>query len=137
MLDDGGLAVHEPSGAHLFVSKHFHYGLVPEAHTQHRQATGEGPDHIHGYAGIVRRAGTRRDTQVGWSKGNGLLHRYRNDAIDVCISAAYQKRLHEVVGKGIVIVDQQLARSHNPVPPACSSARTMAALFASTSSCSG
>ena len=51
------------------------------------------------------------------------------------LRAEHEERLHQVVGEGVVVVDQQQPRLHIP-SSASSSARRSAALFASTSSCS-
>src|SRR5882724_10127479 len=64
-----------------------------------------------------------------------LLPRERVVAVDAHLRAEDQERLHQVVGEGVVVVDQQQVRLHNP-SSASSSARTRAALLANTSSCS-
>ncbi len=51
------------------------------------------------------------------------------------LGAEHQEGLHQVVGEGVVVVDQQQARAHSP-SSASRSACTAAALLASTSSCS-
>src|SRR5207244_12508676 len=84
---------------------------------------------------IVRRPGTGRDAQVRGCERARLLRGERVVAVDTHLSSQDQERLHQVVGEGIVVVDQQQARLHKP-SPASSSARTRAALLASTSSCS-
>src|SRR6266404_4736071 len=135
MTDERGLAVHEPIGPHHLAPEHFHDRLVSEAYPEHRDAPGERADHVHGYARIVRCPGTGRDAQV---RGRERLRRFRAQgvvAVDAHLSAQDQERLHQVVGEGVVVVDQQQARLHNP-SSASSSARTRAALLANTSSCS-
>src|SRR6185312_15605211 len=47
MLNDGGLAMHAPSGAYHFAAEHLHDRLMSPADTQYRNAPGEGTDHVH------------------------------------------------------------------------------------------
>src|SRR4029077_11270889 len=49
------LAVHEAIGPPPRAPEHLHDSLVSEAYAEHRNATGECADHVHGYARVVRR----------------------------------------------------------------------------------
>src|ERR1700733_5673491 len=129
------LAVHQAVGPHDLATKHLHDRLVSETHAQYRDAPGKCADHVHRYAGVVGRAGARRDAQVRGLERARRLGRQRVIAVDIYLRAEHQKGRHQVVGEGDLFDDQEQTLYHNPTS-ASSSARAMAALFASTSSCS-
>ena len=56
-------------------------------------------------------------------------------AHDLDVLAQLGEVLHQVVGEGVVVVDQQQTRAHSPSSANCS-ARRSAALLANTSACS-
>src|SRR6185295_6007945 len=135
MLYRRSLAVHEPSRPDYLAAEHLHDGLVPDAHAEHRHLAGEGADHVHGDAGIVGRTRPGRDAQVRGIAGLRLFHRDRVVAPHVDFGAEHQEGLHQVVGEGIVVVDQQQADASAHRPSAASlRARAMAPDFATTSS---
>src|SRR6185295_1668765 len=100
-----------------------------------RNATRERADHVHGDARIVWRARPRRDAQMS------RRERLRRRDVDGVVTehphvrAEHEKRLHEVVGEGVVVVDEQELHVHMP-SSASWSARTAEAFLASTSACS-
>src|ERR1700733_4419986 len=108
---------------------------MPQAHTQHGHAAREGADHVHRDTGVVGGAGAGRDAQMRGRQCERRGHRDLIVAAHVHLGAQHQEGLHQVVGEGIVVVDQQQTRLHRP-SSASASARTMAPLLASTSSCS-
>src|SRR5215469_5676956 len=135
VLHERGLAVHEPVGAHDLAAENLDDRLVTETYPEHRNASGELADHVHRYAGVARRPGPRRDAQVRRRERARLRWRQSVVAMHLHFGAEHEERLDQVVGEGVVVVDEQQARVHRP-SSASSRARTMAALLASTSSCS-
>src|ERR1022692_1269942 len=128
-------AVHQAPRAHDFAAECLHHGLMTETHAENGHASGKGLDHLHRNAGVARRARTGRYDQMRVPHRPRLLDAERVVAIDVNLRAEHQKRLHEIVGKGIVVIDQQQPRhGHDQMPSAASSsARRSTALFAMTS----
>src|SRR5690606_24139431 len=96
---------------------------------------GERRDHRERAAGVVRASRTGRDDQMARVELERRAHRQRIVAVDEHLRLEDQERLHQVVGEGVVVVDQQHAGGHRP-SSASSSARRRIALFASTSWCS-
>ena len=127
--------MHEPRGPHHLAAEHLHHRLMTEADAEDRDASREGVDHAHRNARVARRAGPRRNHQVRVPLTERLLDRDGVVAMDVHLGAEHQERLHQVIGEGIVVIDQQdaRARAHNP-SAAIPSARRRTALFAMTSS---
>ncbi len=135
VLDLRGLAVHEATGTHHLAAEDLDDRLVSQAHPQDRDAAGEGPDHLHRHAGIVGRAWSRGDAQVRRREVQRLRGAECIVAMYDDFRAQHQEGLHQVVGEGVVVVDQQQLRLHSP-SCASSRARAIAPLLASTSSCS-
>src|SRR3984957_8109956 len=135
MQHGGHLAVHQARGAHDFPAEHFHQGLVAETYAEDRNAPGERLDHAHRNAGVARRAGSGRNDQMRMLLRERLLDRDGVVAVYVDVRTQHQKGLHQVVGEGVVVVDEQYPRSHAYSPSAAMlSARRSTALFAMTSS---
>ncbi len=113
--DPRGLAVHQATGAHDFASEDFHDGLVAEAYPQHRDLAGERADHVHRDAGVIGGAGPGGDAQVRGCQLTSLFDGQRIVAVDAYVGSQNQKRLHQVVSEGVVVVDQQKTRgAHMP-----------------------
>jgi hypothetical protein len=131
------LAMHETRGAHDFAAEHFDERLMPEADAEHRHLARERGDHLHRDSGIVWRTGTGRDAQVRRLQRLRLVHRNPVVAMHEHLGAEDHEGLHQVVGEGIVVVDQQQScgrRSVHRPSSASASARRTIALFANTSS---
>src|ERR1700722_5795705 len=129
------LAMHQARRAHDFPAEHLHQGLVAEANAEDRDAAGERLDHAHRNAGVARRAGSGRNDQMRMLLRERFLDRDGVVAVHVDVRAQHQKGLHQVVGEGVVVVDEQYPRSHDKSPSAAMlSARRSTALFAMTSS---
>src|SRR4030042_1742375 len=77
------LAVHQPPGADDSGPKSLGDGLVSQADTQQWDLSRKMPGTRHGDARLVRRAGARRDDQVGRAAGLDLLHRDLVVAVDL------------------------------------------------------
>ncbi len=128
--------MHQSPGAHDVAAEHLDDRLVTEADAEDRYLAREGTDHGHGDAGIARRAGARRDTEMRRLQRARLLDSDRVVAMHEHVCAEHQERLHQVVGEAVVVVDQQQARGrvcHHRPSRAMSSARRNTSLLANTS----
>src|SRR6185503_1826527 len=130
-----GFAVHQPRRPHDGATEDLDDRLVAETDAEHRNAAREALDHAHRDTGVRRRAGSGRDAQVRRLDRLGLLDADAIVAVHPHVGAEHEECLHQVVGEGVVVVDQEKLRAHSPAL-AISSARRIAALFAITSSCS-
>src|SRR5690348_10078026 len=106
---------------------------MSEADPEHRNDAGERANHVHGYTGVIRRAWSGGNTQVRRLQPAGRFGCHGIVAIDLHLRSQHQERLDQVVGEGIIVVDQQQMRLHRPFPTS-SSPRTMEQLLARTSS---
>ena len=107
VVDHGGLAVHQPAGAHHLAPERFADGLVAQAHAQDRDAPGEVPDHLHREAGFLGRAWPRRDHDV---RRRQPLHVFQCEGIvapHLHLLPQFRQVLHQVVCERIVVVDNE------------------------------
>jgi hypothetical protein len=81
--------------------------LVPEADTEHRQASGKMADRLDRDPGLFRRARAWRDDQPLRMQSFDLLQRDLVVAIDPNILPQFAKVLNEVVCERIVVIDHQ------------------------------
>ena len=135
MAHGRGLAVHQPRRAHDGAAENLDDRLVSQAYAEHGNAAREALDHAHRDAGVGRRSRARRDAQMRRLERFRLVEADAVIAMHVHFGAEHEEGLHQVVGEGIVVVDQEEPRAHSPAS-AISSARRITALFAITSSCS-
>src|SRR6188768_396310 len=108
---------------------------MPEADPEHRHAARERADHVHADSRVVRCTRPRRDAQVRGIHLLRFLDRDRVVAPHIDLGAQHHEGLYQVVGEGVVVVDQQQAYLSTHRPSAASlRARAMAPDFATTSS---
>src|SRR4051794_28403044 len=82
MMDQRGLAMHRPAGADDLATIGGPDALVPQAHPQDRDGGSE-PSYDGGRnARLGRRAGTRRDDDVGGSHRGHIVHAQRVMTMD-------------------------------------------------------
>ncbi|MPM53331.1 hypothetical protein SDC9_100098 [bioreactor metagenome] len=124
----GLLAVHQGLSVGHGGPESLAYGLMPQAHPQHRDLTGEvgRRGNAHPRVGGSAGAGGEEDAPGGERLDLTQRQRVVADYSDVRVQLAHQ--LKEVIGKAVVVVNEQ---NHLSMPPsACSSARiTALALF--------
>ena len=105
MVDGTGFAVHHPFRSYDIATKNRADTLLPKANTKYRQLTGKVLYDRHRYACFGRGARARGDTNT-----RGRFLRYlseRNLVItaDFDLSAQLPEVLHDVPGKGVIVVD--------------------------------
>ena len=106
-MDFAGLAVEEFRGANDFAAEGGADGLMPEANAQDRKFPGETLDQLHGNAGLLGRARPRgNDNLVRLALGDFLDGDFVV-AVHLHLTAKLTEILSQVVGKGVVVVEQQ------------------------------
>ena len=107
VLDRRGLAV-DGLVAHDGGPVGLREGLVPQADAERRDAgLGEGADRLHGDPGLVRRAGPGRDDDAVPAAVEEILDARAVVAHDVQVGPELAQHLDEVVGEGVVVVDDE------------------------------
>ncbi len=129
----GVLAVHRLA-AHGAAAERLDQRLVPEADAEHgRAGAGEGADRLDRVAGLGRGAGPRGDDEPIGLAVEQLLDRRAIVAHRLHLGAELAQVLDEVVGEGVVVVDDQglhLAQGQSGCAQASSTALNIAfALF--------
>ena len=102
-----GLAVHHLARTHHITAKRLADGLVAQAHAEDRQLAGEVFDGFKGHARFARRTRARRN--------HNALRVQRGDFGDgqfvvahhLDLGTEFAQVLHNVVGKGIVVINHQ------------------------------
>ena len=106
--------MHEARRADYLAAEHLDDGLVPEAHAEHRDFARERADHVH--ATRPRRTACPGPGEMHRCVGLSAfasLHRDLVVAAHVDFRAEDQEGLHQVVGEGVVVVDQQQPHVHS------------------------
>src|SRR6185369_2950072 len=107
VTDLGCLAVHKSLGANYTPAECFANRLVPKTNAKYRNLFGKCANNRDTYARVRGHAGPGRNHDPLGFQFADLIHRDRVVAIDLRISAKLAQILDQVVGKGIVIVDDQ------------------------------
>ena len=105
--DGAGLAVHQVRSAHHVAAKGRADGLMSQADAEHRHLAGEVANQIDADAGILRRAGTGRNHDALRLHGLDLSDRDLIVAAHLDLRAEFPEILHQVVGEGIVVVENE------------------------------
>ena len=107
VVNHGGLSMHQARRADDIAAIHMAHALMTETDTQDRQMFTKRADDIATDAGLQRRAGTRGDADpLGFKFGNFFQRNFIIAANDH-LSPQLAKILDEVVGEGIVVVDDE------------------------------
>ena len=85
---------------------------MAQTYAENGYASGERLDHAHRDSGILRGPGTRRNDQVGVILRQACIDGDGVVAMHVDLGSQHQEGLHQVVGEGVVVVDQQYLGSH-------------------------
>jgi hypothetical protein len=112
VVDRRRLAVHQHRRAHDVATVELPDALVPEAHAEHRSHAGERLDRGVREPRVVRRAGTGRDDEPVGQVGEQLIDGEGIVADDLDLGAELRELLHQVVGEGVVVVDDEQAGGH-------------------------
>jgi hypothetical protein len=99
--------MHEPASAHDISAKNMADALMAEANTQDRNALTKGANHVTADASFLWRAWAWGDTNVIGPLFSDLFQSDLIIPMDLHLRAHLAKVLDEVVGKGVVIVDDQ------------------------------
>src|SRR5437773_731085 len=99
------LAVHQRWSADDLASKYLADGLVSETNTQYRYGFVEVPDGILGNSRIRGRAGSSLNDNPCWFQSLDFVERVLIISKYAQVFAQLAKILHEVVSKGIVVID--------------------------------
>ena len=99
--------MHEPASAHDISAKNVADTLMAEADTQDRDALTKGANHVTADARFLGRTRTWGDTDVIGPLFGDLFEGDLIIPMDLHLRAHLAKVLDEVVGKGVVIVDDQ------------------------------
>src|SRR5258708_26281125 len=110
-----GLAVDRCGGATLGPAEDLADALVAQADAERRHARAQPLDERGRDTGLARRARARRDDDVRRRQRRGLVYADGIVAAHQHIGAQLREILVEVVGKAVVVVDQE---EHAPSPPA-------------------
>ena len=113
MLDSGNFSMHRLRRADYFGAKGFANDLMAEADSKDGQLPGEMGDDFLTDPGVVGRAGAGRDNDGVVMSGRNFVQGDLVVAHDLQRVAQVRDGLIYVVGKGIIIVDEQ---NHGSVP---------------------
>ena len=137
VVDGRRFAVHQALGARDDPAERGRQRLVPEADPEDRQPLERRVDQGRCDSGVLRPTRPGRDHDVGRLERQRRLHLDRVVTVHDRLGAQAGDRLHQVVGEGVVVVDQQDARrtaeAHSPSSASSMAERSTEAL-ASTSS---
>ena len=107
VFDLAGFAVHKLMGPDHVTPECRANRLMSQADAQHRKLAGKVPDQINADAGLLRRTGAGRDNDAVRTHGFDLR---RNDlviAAHLYLLPQFSQLLHQVVGKGIVVIENE------------------------------
>ena len=102
-----GLAVHQLGRADHVAAKGRADGLVAEADAENRNLAGHVADEVDGDAGLLRRAGAGREEDAVRVQGFDLVRGQLVVAADDDVGAELAHVLDEVVGEGVVVVEDE------------------------------
>ena len=109
VIDHRGLAMHETFCTNDCATEVMNEALVTKANPKYGYVIGECGDHGERYAGILRATGPWGNNEVCRCQRQRLCRCNRIITVNHDISTLRRERLQEVIGKRIVIVDQQHA----------------------------
>jgi hypothetical protein len=99
--------VHETLGTVHFAAEDGAEGLMPKADAEHGDLAGEVLDGVRGNTVVFERfARSGRDNEMGRVEGNELVYRHLVITEDFDIRAEFAEILDEVVGKGVIVIDE-------------------------------
>ena len=124
--------MHQAAGRHDLAAEVLHHALMAQANAEHGYPAGKVRDQVQRHARVRRPPGARRDAQVRGLQALGAGNVDGIVAVHHDVGVEHQKRLHQVVGEGVEVVDHQQADAHRP-SSAISIARRRISLLAITS----
>ena len=97
--------MHQLLGAHNLTSVNLPDGLVPQTHSEDWQLATKGRNDLAGNPRLIRRARTRRNTDPRGLEIAKFFHRHGIIPQHFHLRSQLAKILDEIVGKGIVVID--------------------------------
>jgi hypothetical protein len=107
VLDRAGLAVEKFGSADHFATESGADRLVTEADSEDWEFAGESADQVDADAGILRGAGAGRDYDALGFAASDFVYGNFVVAVDFYIAAEFAQVLGQVVGEGVVVVEEQ------------------------------
>src|SRR6185312_11224327 len=107
VLDTACFAVHQLMRTNNVSAKCSPNRLMAQAHAQYRQLAGKVPDQGNADARLLRRTRTRRNKNVIGLQGLDFRRSNLVIAAYLYFLAQFAQILHQVVGKGIVVVEDE------------------------------
>src|SRR5256712_426135 len=107
VLDLARLAVKKLRGADDSPSERRPDRLMPQANSKNRKLRGEALDEFHGNACLLRRARARRNHDLLRPAAGNLFHGDLVVAVHLHLASQFAQILRQVVGKRVVVVEQQ------------------------------
>ena len=107
MGDGAGLAVHQVRSAHHAAAKGRSDSLMSQANTEDGHFPGEMTDQSDADAGVLRRARAGRDHDALRLHGFDIGNRELIVSANFDLGTEFSEVLNQVVGKGIVIVENK------------------------------
>src|SRR3990172_5948512 len=107
VIDGRGLPVHKPRSPHNLCTKSIADGLMAKTNTEDRNFSCKFLYNINRYASLLRVAWPRRYYNLIGLETLYLLYRNFIITIHPHILTQFTKRLNEVVGKGVVVVNHE------------------------------
>src|ERR1051326_5257328 len=104
--------MHQPFGSDNFPLKRHSQRLMTEADAQERKTPGKMADDLDRYARLFRCAGSRRNDDTAGFQCFDLVDRNFIIAEYSNVFTKLPEILHEVIGKGIIVVDHQRSEEH-------------------------
>src|SRR5271170_4116453 len=107
VLDAAGFAMHKLRGADDVASEGCADGLMAEADSEDWPLAGEALDERDEDAGVLRRTGAGREHEALGIEGLDLVDGELVVAADDHVGAEFTHVLHQVVGEGVVVVEDE------------------------------
>src|SRR5208337_3943759 len=117
MRDGAGFAVHQVRSADYMTAKGCANCLMSQEHAKNGDLPCEVADQIDADAGILRSAGARRKYDTLRLQGLDIGDRELVVTANLNLGAEFPEILNQVIGKGIVVVEN---KDHGNLCPACS-----------------
>ena len=104
--DSGQLAVHEGRRPYNLAAIGLADGLVAQAHAKYRNTGTCGSNEIEADACLIGGTGAGRKDDCGWLPVQDFFHRFPVVADDGTIGPQLTQEMDEIIGKTVVIIDQ-------------------------------
>ncbi len=107
VMNSGGLAVHDVPCPYDPGAERLADGLVPETDADDRQLSGKVTNQFQRYSGLFRSTGAGREHNTFWLSAFYFRHRNLVVSLYPYLGSELTQVLNEVVGEGIVVIQDQ------------------------------